>query len=118
MLTAINFAIFGWLLLGVAVRKRRLLHATMMTLGFGLDIGLLLYVELNRHAIAQAMQAPGALLVVHILIAVGVIALYPVLMFTGGQTLACRPVNRHRALALAFLALRLALAVTAWMVAK
>jgi uncharacterized membrane protein YozB (DUF420 family) len=88
-LSIINAAIFGWLCAGIALRKRHGLHAAMMTLGFGFDLALLVYVEFSSKAIEQTVaKPPGVVLVIHVLLATIMLVLYPFVIYSGGKVLA------------------------------
>ena len=117
-LSIINASIFLWLCVGIALRRRHMLHATMMTLGFAFDIALLLYVEFSSAAIEQTVAKPGPLLLVHVLLATAMLALYPFVIYSGGRVLAGGNTARHRKLALPFMVARLLVVVTAFMVAR
>ena len=117
-LSIINASIFLWLCVGIALRRRHMLHATMMTLGFALDIALLLYVEFSSAAIEQTVAKPGPLLLVHVLLATVMLVLYPFVIYSGGRVLAGSDRTRHRRLALPFMVARLLVVVTAFMVAR
>ncbi len=117
-LSIINAAIFVWLCAGIALRKRHVLHAAMMTLGFAMDMALLIYVEFSAQAIEQTVtKPPGAILLVHVLLATIMLVLYPFVIFSGGRVLAGGDVRRHKRLALPFMLARLLVVITAWMVA-
>jgi len=110
----LNFGIFFWFCVGVPLKRNQQLHAFWMTLGFALDTALLLYIELDRSAIAQVGGMRGNFwLQVHIGIATLLIGWYPALLFSGGKVSAGAPLLWHKRLAISFLVLRLLLAVTA-----
>ncbi len=109
----LNFGVFVWFCIGVPMKRRVPLHAGWMTLGFAMDTALLLFIELDRSAIAQLGGRMNTWLQVHIGIATLLIVWYPVLLFTGGMVSAGAPLKRHKQLAISFLVLRLLLAVTA-----
>lgn len=118
-LSIINAAIFGWLCAGIALRKRHGLHAAMMTLGFAFDLALLVYVEFSAKAIEQAVsKPPGALLVIHIVLATVMLVLYPCVIFSGGRVLAGGDVRKHKRLAVPFMIARLLVVITAWLVVR
>ncbi len=64
------------LVVGYLKRRDRKVHIPLMVSAFTIDMGLLLYIEITRHAIEQASHAPGGLLIFHITISVGVVVLY------------------------------------------
>lgn len=115
MLTVCNAILVAWLLAAVALRRRHALHAGMTTLGFSLDLALLLYVEFNRQAIATALGGMTTMLAVHVAVATLTALLWPVLLFSGGRVLAGGSHRLHRAAAGVFLLARIASAITAWL---
>ena len=118
-LSIINAAIFGWLCTGIALRRRRVLHAAMMTLGFAMDMSLLIYVEFSSQAIEQTVaKPPGAILVIHVLLATLMLGLYPFVIYSGGRVLAGGDARKHKRLAIPFMLARLLVVITAWMVTR
>lgn len=118
-LTTINAGIFLWLCAGIALRRRHLLHAAMMTLGFACDLALLVYVEFSTQAIEQTVaKPPGAMLVVHVVLATIMLVLYPFVIYSGGRVLAGGDISKHKRVALPFMLTRLLVVITAWLVAQ
>ncbi len=117
LFTFLNFGVFFWLLAGVFMKKRHALHMSWMTFGFALDLGLLLFIELDRGAVEQLAEPlkMGTWLVIHILIALVLVVLYPMVLWSGAKVSAGMLVSKHRHLAITFLAMRFLLAVTAWL---
>lgn len=109
----LNFGVWAWFVVGAALHSKRTLHAGLMTLGFALDTALLLFIELDRDAIAQLREQMSVWMQIHIVIAVLLIFWYPALLFSGGMVSAGAPLTWHKRLAVSFLLLRLLLAVTA-----
>ncbi|MDC1142215.1 hypothetical protein OAU50_03920 [Planctomycetota bacterium] len=97
------------------MKKRHALHMSWMTLGFALDLGLLLFIELDRAAIKAALGPMDVWLGIHILIALVLIVLYPMTLWSGAKVTAGMPVAKHKRLAMVFLVLRFLLAVTAFL---
>lgn len=115
LFTYLNFGVFFWLVAGVFMKKRNALHMSWMTFGFALDLGLLLFIELDRDAIKAALGPMDFWLGVHILVALVLVALYPMTLWSGAKVSAGMPVSKHRRLAISFLVMRFLLAVTAWL---
>lgn len=109
----LNFGVFFWFCAGVPMKRMPGLHALWMTLGFALDTTLLLFIELDRDAIAQLRESMGFWMQLHIGIATLLIFWYPALLYQGGKVSAGGPLAWHKKLAISFLVLRLLLAVTA-----
>jgi hypothetical protein len=85
-----------------------------MTFGFALDTALLLFIELDRDALAQTFgSSMTAWLAVHILIATVLVFWYPMLLFSGGKVSAGKPMSFHKRIAIIFFVLRFFLWVTA-----
>ena len=64
---------------GVYYRKRTRLHLGLMTSAFVLDVALVLWIEITRHAIEKTVSPShhiGALLWFHIAVSVGVLVAY------------------------------------------
>ena len=120
LLTFLNFGLFFWFVVAVLLRRNRPLHMGMMTFGFSLDVALLLHVEFALQAVEKAAEQVSTgvnpMMMIHISIAGGLTVLYPFLLYSGGRVSAGGSLRRHRRLALPFLAARLALAVTAFLV--
>lgn len=114
-MVALNFGVFLWLAVGVMFKRRRVIHAGLMTSGFALDTTLLLYIELSRQAVNQLFAPMGPWLIVHIINALFLVFLYPALLFTGGMVSAGASTRVHKKLAISFLVLRLLLVLTAWL---
>lgn len=111
-LSLMNFGVFAWLCVGVLFKRRPPVHMMLMTSGFALDTALLLYIELARSALGQLLAPMGPWLVVHIIIAVLLVPIYPMLIYSGGKVSAGKPVDFHKWLARTFFALRFLLWLT------
>lgn len=115
LFTVLDFSVFCWLATGVALRRRRLVHAAMMTLGFAIDTGLLLFIELDRGATGQLRGPMGGWMIAHVWVAGLMTLLWPAMLYLGGRASAGAPVRIHRRLGQVFLAGRFVLAGTAAM---
>ena len=116
---------FILLLLGYGLWKRRQpnIHVPVMLIAFVLDVALVLYIELSRHAVETAVhtvQAPAGhgLLLFHVAISLAVLVAYVVLIWTGFRIVGGRRdvMKLHRNIAGLFVILRLANYVTSFMV--
>jgi uncharacterized membrane protein YozB (DUF420 family) len=116
---------FILVLIGLGLWKRRQprLHVPLMLTAFALDVALVLYIELSRHAVETAVEAartPHAndLLLFHVAVSLAVVLLYVVLAITGYSVLKGRrqKLKLHRNLGGAFVLLRLVNYVTSFMV--
>jgi len=114
MLIAISTVILLILAFGLYKRHQPRVHIPVMLTAFGLDVGLVLYIELTRHAIqtaADSVTAPMAhpLLLFHIAVSLTTIILYVLLSKSGsevyrGQT---DKLKSHRNMAAVFIICRL-----------
>ena len=115
-----NALILAMIYTGVAFRRQRMLHIKLMASAITWDILLILQIELTRHAIDTALQAPTnpALLNFHIVIAVLTVVLYGVLFYTGRQVYKGNNQFRiwHKHLGLITLVCRTSTFITSFMV--
>lgn len=116
LLKAISIFAFLLLLVGYGFRRRRRVHVPLMLSAFCIDMGLVVYIELNRHAIKQALHPPGPLMIVHIAISVAVVVLYFWQIFTGIGKLRGRRCPSHRLTGQIFLFLRFGNLATSFLV--
>jgi len=123
MLIAISTCVLIIIAVGLCFRHRPKVHIPCMLTAFSLDVGLVLYIELNRHAIETVSQVvqrsfPHGLLLFHVVMSVLVLILY-VLMLRLGLGLLKGQENlrlKHRYLGCAFAVCRLANYVTSFFV--
>jgi hypothetical protein len=112
-----NVVVFAAILYGVSVHARRALHARIMVSCFVADVLMVLLIELQRSAIAQAVGTTSGLLRFHIAVSVAALVLWFPQLVTGRQILRGKPrLRRHRFQAWAFLLFRATNVVTAFMV--
>lgn len=71
------------LLVGVLNRSRKKIHIPLMISAVVIDLAMVLYIELNRGALASAAEKWGGLMAVHIAMSVMVLVLYGVQITTG-----------------------------------
>jgi hypothetical protein len=114
---AVNVLTLAAILVGVAVHARRTLHARIMTTCFVVDVLMVLTIELQRHAIKQAVTTTSGLMRFHIAVSVAALVLWVPQILTGRAILQGKPrLRRHKMQAWAFLACRATNVVTAFMV--
>ncbi|HXG48335.1 MAG TPA: hypothetical protein VNO52_11975 [Methylomirabilota bacterium] len=106
---------------GVYHRKRTRLHLMLMSAAFTLDVALVLYIELTRHAVEKTVNPAhhtGPLLWFHIIVSVGVLIAYVWQIQLGRRLLAGLVASRglHLRLGVTFCALRLINYVTSFMI--
>lgn len=114
---AFSASVVAVLAAGLAFRRRPRVHVPLMLSAFALDLGSVLYLQVQRSAVQKAAGSPDALLLVHIAFALGSLALYAALTVTGVRLLRTgqgRPA--HKALAKAFLLCRTGTLVTSFAV--
>lgn len=73
---ALSFAILLLFLVGLALRKKRALHMTLMQIAIACDLGLVLYLEITRDAINTAMNPTHPFVVFHVIISVATVVGY------------------------------------------
>jgi len=71
------------LVVGVLNRRRKTIHIPLMVTAIGIDLAMVLYIELTRGAVKAAEERMGLLMIVHIIISVGVLVLYGIHVWTG-----------------------------------
>ncbi|MEB3287313.1 MAG: hypothetical protein VKJ04_07405 [Vampirovibrionales bacterium] len=112
-------------LIGIGLWKRRdmKIHVPAMLAAFGLDVMLVLIIEINRQAIetvAASVKTPDAhaLLLFHVSVSLATVILYAVLTYLGFKVLKGNRglLKLHRNLAAVFLLCRLANYVTSFYV--
>ncbi len=93
------------LIVGYLFRRRRQLHITLMSTAFALDVGLVLWIEIQRHAVEQlVMQQVTPFVWFHASVSLIVLLLYGVLIFLGINILKNNPWawTWHKRVAVAF----------------
>lgn len=123
MLIAISTLAVLLILVGWKYRKQRAIHIPAMSLAFLVDLGLLLYIETSRQAIAtlQKNMSTGAdaqLLYFHVAVSAIMLILYCVQIGTGIRLAKGRAVSRifHEKAGKLFLACRLLNYITSFFV--
>ncbi|MBK8191311.1 MAG: hypothetical protein IPK79_12775 [Vampirovibrionales bacterium] len=109
MAVAVSSLVLFLIALGLVFRRKRRAHVALMLSAFALDFGLVLAIELNRHAVEQALGGVHGLLLFHIIISTLVLAFYGALIVSGINWIKGKPwaFRWHRWLAAVFLLLRL-----------
>lgn len=116
-----NVVIFAAILYGVALRRRRELHAKVMRGCFVADLLMVLVIEIQRGAVMQTVEQAQTLskglLSFHIFVSVSAMVLWVFQLVVGAKLLKGAPLlPRHRALAVGFLLCRLTNVATAFFV--
>jgi hypothetical protein len=116
-----NVVIFVAILVGVALRRRRVAHVRTMVACFVADVLMVLVIEIQRGAVKQTIEQATTLskglLSFHIAVSVAALALWVVQLQSGRGLLRGAPLRtRHRLAAAAFLFFRLTNVVTAFYV--
>jgi uncharacterized membrane protein YozB (DUF420 family) len=113
-------ATLALLLIGAAIffRRNRRLHVPMIAAAFAIDLALVLYVELSKHAVGSVLHHGGTLLWFHAIVSAIMFILYLVQMRLGLRLLRGNHLTRraHRRIGVAFVALRLVNYITSFMV--
>lgn len=103
--------------IGIYYRKNKKRHVPIMLTAFTLDVTMVLYIELTRHAIKTSLHPPHPFVTFHVVISVVVMILYLVQiwagikLYRGGKTR-----NFHRKIAVLFIIFRLGNLVTSFFV--
>ncbi len=104
------------LLIGFTKRKKRRTHIPFMLIAFAIDMGMVLYIELDRHAIEQAVGPISGIMKFHIAVSILVVVLYIVQIVTGVRKLKGLASTWHGRSGVTLLVLRLANLITSFMV--
>jgi hypothetical protein len=124
MLIAISTLVIFIISVGLLFRHRPKVHIPCMLTAFLIDISLVLYIELTRHAIETVGKVvqrplPHGLLLFHVTMSVLVLVLYVVMFRLGFGLFKGKEANRgiHRKLGYTFAVCRLANYITSFFVA-
>jgi len=101
---------------GLTQRRRRRIHIPLMLSAFVIDLGIVVYIEWDRGAIASAKARMGPLMIVHICLSVLVLILYAVQIVTGVRKARGRPARRHGTTGLCFCVARFGNLITSFLV--
>lgn len=106
--------------LGIFFRKKRSRHVPIMRTAIIWDLLLVLQIELNRSAVAKALEVEqnSLLLNFHVTIAVAVLVLYGFLLYFGAQLLRGRAQFRmwHKMCGWTAVVLRTLILITSYMI--
>jgi len=111
--TLVLFLVVG----GVLTRKTPAIHLRFMVTAFLVDLGLVLYIEITRHAVEKVATQTGALLWFHATVSLLVLAAYVGQIVLGRRLLAGAATSRqvHILTGISFCVLRLMNYVTSFM---
>lgn len=103
---------------GVYYRRKPRIHLRYMLSAFVLDVSLVLYIEISRHAVEKVVHHTGLLLWLHVLVSVAVLTAYVAQIQLGRRILNGFVASRslHIRLGLTFCTLRLLNYVTSFMI--
>jgi hypothetical protein len=119
MLHLASSLVVALLAAGLWLRHRRpQLHLRLMISAFVIDLLLVLYIEVSRHAVEKVVARVSPLLWFHAGISVGVLLCYVVMILLGRGVLAGQADSRkwHFAVGMTFVTLRSLNYVTSYMV--
>ncbi|MEM9445136.1 MAG: hypothetical protein AAGA18_07260 [Verrucomicrobiota bacterium] len=118
MLHIISTVVILLIAAGIYYRKNLKLHYKIMGAAFVLDVALVLYIEFTRHAVEQAINPVGALLMFHIIVSVLVLVAYLVQFELGRRILKGMVATKslHIQIGITFVSLRLANYITSFMI--
>ncbi len=116
MLIPVSSVVLLLLLYGILKRRDRKRHISVMLTAFAIDLGLVLYIELNRGAVEQVVEGVSGLLLFHILVSLTVLLLYVALTVFGIRLMQGKPgaLWWHRRLAYVFIVGRLTNYITSF----
>lgn len=117
MLHLISTLVLGLLLAGVLARHRQRLHLGLMLSAFVVDLGLVFYIELTRHAVEKVATTPRPLIWFHATVSLLVLAAYFAQIALGWRMLHGITASRqtHMITGVAFCSLRLLNYLTSFM---
>lgn len=100
---------------GLCLRHRRKLHIRLMASAFVLDLALVLYIELTRHAVEKVARGVRPLVLFHATVSLAVLACYVTMIVLGRRVMHGQSTSKsmHRNLGMAFVVLRTTNYVTA-----
>lgn len=101
---------------GLYCRGKKLTHIPFMLSAFVIDMMMLLGIELNRHAIDQAIHTRSSLLEFHIALSILLVVLYFVQIVTGIRKVKGHPSRIHGKAGWLLFAVRLGNFVTSIMI--
>lgn len=75
-LKLLSILAFLLLLAGYGARRKKAAHIALMLTAFVIDMGIVVYIEVTRDALASAKAKMGPLMIVHIALSVAVLVFY------------------------------------------
>ena len=116
LLRILNVLVFILLLIGFANRRQARIHVPIMVTSFVLDMLMLIYIEVTRHAIEQAVGETNLTMKVHIAASLVVVILYVGQIITGIRKKRGRSSRWHGKAGVVFLTARFVNLVTSFLV--
>lgn len=104
------------LAIGLLNRHRKRVHIPCMVCAFLVDMGMVLYIELNRGAIKSARERMGPLMMVHIALSLVVVVLYFGQIVSGIRKVKGKPSAWHGRTGCSLMLFRLGNLITSIMV--
>jgi hypothetical protein len=120
MLHIASTAVLLLITAGLWFRKRKpSVHLRLMISALIVDVLLVLYIELSRHAVEKVANHVSPILWFHAGVSIGVLVCYALMILLGRPMLSGKYETRslHRAVGITFVALRIVNYVTSYMVA-
>lgn len=117
MLHIVSSIVLVMVAAGLYFRRKTVVHMRFMVAAFLLDLALVLYIEMTRHAVEKVASHVRPLVYVHAAISLGVLIAYVIMILLGRRVLKGKRASRstHRHLGMAFVVLRVLNYVTALM---
>lgn len=112
----VSFFVLVVIATGLSQRRDRTRHIPLMALAFVVDLGLVLYLELTRSAVARASELASQMLSIHVGFAITTLVLNIALIASGVAIAKGKPGLRkwHKRLAALFLFCRISTFLTAF----
>jgi hypothetical protein len=109
-LQLVSISVLVLLGVGLIARRRTGAHAALMGSAIAVDLGMLLYIEATRHAVATVTASVSPFILIHAGLSLVVVGAYFNQIMTGWRSMAGHPFSRraHLAVGIALLGLRLA----------
>ena len=85
MLLIISTFVVLLLAFGFLNRHKRHIHIPVMASAFVIDLGLVIYIELNRHAVETLITHSNAFMIFHVSVSTLVLVLYVMLAVVGSK---------------------------------
>lgn len=117
-LQIVSTGVLGLIGLGVWQRRNPPVHRALMLLAFAVDLGMVLFIELSRHAVDQAVSTHRPLLRFHVAVSTLALAAYLVQLALGWRLVRHSTASRvwHFRVGITFVVLRLTNYVTSFLI--